>query len=525
MASETYFRIIRKQAVKYNFNKWSPDPNYSVFWRTLMHRIDVSKSSAMTEKPQFRKTKIIATVGPACDDVETLTRMIKNGMNVARLNLSHGNFAEHAERVEWIREAAGAAGNRVAIMIDTRGTEIRTGLLRDSYVDLNRGDGFVLRTDGQPGDKNGVSVTYANLPAEVSVGSVILLDDGAIELEVLSTTDTEINCRVVHGGILGKTKGVNLPGTELSITAVGPENRADFVREIEFAAANDVDYIAASFIQSGEDISRMREILAEWKIDTPIIAKIENKAGVENMEAIIEAADGMMVARGDLGVELPFGEVPGTQKKMIRNTVMAGKPVITATQMLASMENNPRPTRAEASDVANAILDGTSAIMLSGETAAGKYPVEAIKTMHSLALTTEACLDEYGYLQKIPFHSANAVTEAISGAVATMAKDLDAAAIVSLSETGFTSRLISKQRPECPILAITGSERAARRLSMNWGVAAVLYTGAPGDKAKIQFASECAQKMGFADKGDSIIVTAGHTQRSGGTDMIRVITL
>jgi pyruvate kinase len=479
----------------------------------------------MTDKLQFRKTKIIATVGPACDDLETLTEMIQCGMNVARLNLSHGTFEEHGARVQRIREAASAAGSRVAIMIDTRGIEIRTGLLRDSYLDLCRGDEFTLRTDGEPGDQGGVSVSYAKLPREVKTGDVILLDDGAIELEALSTTDSEIRCRVVHGGILGKTKGVNLPGTRLSITAVGPENRADFIHEIEFAAANDVDYIAASFIQSGDDITRMREILAEWEIDTPIIAKIENKAGVDNMEAIIAAADGMMVARGDLGVELPFGEVPGTQKRMIRTTVMAGKPVITATQMLASMEYNPRPTRAEASDVANAILDGTSAIMLSGETAAGKYPVEAVKTMHSLALTTESCLDEFGYLQKIPFHSANVVTEAISGAVTTMAKDLEAAAIISLSETGFTSRLISKHRPECPILAITGSERAARRLSMNWGVAAVLYTGEPRDQAKIQFASECVQQMGFAQAGDSIIVTAGHTQRSGGTDMIRVITL
>jgi len=489
----------------------------------------------MPDKLKFRKTKIIATIGPACDDVETLTQMIQSGMNVARLNLSHGNFDEHGARVQRIREATSVAGSRVAIMIDTRGIEIRTGLLRDSYVDLSRGaeftlrtdgqPGFTLRTDGQPGDKNGVSVSYAKLPRQVAAGDVILLDDGAIELEALSTTDSAICCRVVHGGILGKTKGVNLPGTRLSITAVGPENRADFVREIEFAAANDVDYIAASFIQSGDDITRMREILAEWKIDTPIIAKIENKAGVDNMESIVAAADGMMVARGDLGVELPFGEVPGMQKKMIRTTVMAGKPVITATQMLASMENNPRPTRAEASDVANAILDGTSAIMLSGETAVGKYPVEAVKTMHSLALTTESCLDEYGYLQKIPFHSANVVTEAISGAVTTMAKDLEAAAIISLSETGFTSRLISKHRPECPIVAITGSERAARRLSMNWGVAAVLYTGEPGDRAKIQFASECVQQMGFAQAGDSIIVTAGQTQRSGGTDMIRVITL
>ena len=479
----------------------------------------------MTAKPQFRKTKIIATVGPACDDIETLTEMVQSGMNVARLNLSHGTFDEHRARVERIREAASAADRRVAIMIDTRGIEIRTGLLHDSYVDLNRGSQFTLRTSGEPGDKNGVSISYAKLPGEVSIGDVILLDDGAIELETLSTTDSEIVCRVVHGGILGKTKGVNLPDTNLSLTAVGPENRADFVREIEFAAVNDVDYIAASFIQSGEDITRMREILAEWDINTPIIAKIENKAGVDNMEEIVAAADGIMVARGDLGVELPFGEVPGQQKKMIRTTVMAGKPVITATQMLASMEFNPRPTRAEASDVANAILDGSSAIMLSGETAAGKYPVEAVKTMHSLALTTESCLDEFGYLQKIPFHSTNVVTEAISGAVTTMAKDLEAAVIISLSETGFTSRLISKHRPECPILAITGSERVARRLSMNWGVEAVVYTGESRDQARIQFAAECVQKMGYAKAGDSIIVTAGHTQRSGGTDMIRIIKL
>jgi pyruvate kinase len=479
----------------------------------------------MTFQSRIRKTKIIATVGPACDDVAMLEQMILGGMNVARLNLSHGTFEEHADRVKRIRQAAGIAGRRIAIMIDTRGIEIRTGLLKDSYVDLNRDMAFSLWTDGRPGDLTGVSVSYPKLPAEVAVGDVILLDDGAIELEVLASTDSEISCRVAHGGILGKTKGVNLPGTQLSMTAVGPENRSDFIREVEFAAKNDVDYIAASFVQSGDDIDRMREILAEWEIDTPIIAKIENKMGVDNMEEIIAAADGMMVARGDLGVELPFGEVPGTQKKMIRNTVMAGKPVITATQMLASMERNPRPTRAEASDVANAILDGTSVLMLSGETAAGKYPVEAVKTMHALALTTESCLNEFGYLQKIPFHSANVVTEAISGAATTMANDLGASAIISLSETGFTSRLISKHRPECPILTITGSERVARRLCMNWGVTAVLYSGEPGDRAKIAFAEKCVQEMGYAQPGDSVIVTAGHTQLRGGTDMVRVIKL
>jgi len=479
----------------------------------------------MPARTTFRKTKIIATIGPASDDVETLTRMIHGGMNVARLNLSHGTFEEHGARVQRIRQAAGAAGSRVAIMIDTRGIEIRTGRLSNNYADLQRGADIVLRTDGRPGDESGVSVSYTKLPREVKASDVILLDDGAIELEVLSTTDTEIRCRVVLGGMLGNTKGVNLPGTRLSMTAVGPENRADFIREIEFAAQNDVDYIAASFIQSSDDIARMREILKEFDVDTPIIAKIENRAGVDNLDGIISAADGVMVARGDLGVELPFGEVPRHQKRIIRKTVMAGKPVITATQMLASMERNPKPTRAEASDVANAILDGSSAIMLSGETAAGKYPLESVKALNSLALTTESCLHEYGYLQKIPFHSANVVTEAISGAVRTMAQDLEAAAIVCLTESGFTSRLISKHRPECPIVAITSSERVARRLSMNWGVAAVLYTGEPDDEARIRFASECVQEMGFAQPGDSIVVTAGQAQRSGGTDMIRVLTL
>jgi pyruvate kinase len=480
---------------------------------------------AMSNNPPFRKTKIIATIGPACDDLEVLVQMIQSGMNVTRLNLSHGSFEEHSQRIKRIREAVAIAGKRVAIMIDTRGIEVRTGVLNNNYADLKRGALFSLRTDGGPGDETGVDVSYRQLPAEVALGDVILLDDGAIELEVISMTATDISCRVVYGGILGNSKGVNLPDTRLSITAAGPENHDDLMREIGFAVENDVDYIAASFIQSEQDITSIREILAEWGADIPIIAKIENKIGVDNLEAIIGAADGIMVARGDLGVELPFGEVPGTQKKMIRNTVMAGKPVITATQMLASMESNPRPTRAEASDVANAILDGTSAIMLSGETAAGKYPVEAVSAMNSLALTTEPSLNEYGYLQKIPFHSANVVTEAISGAATTMAKDLEAAAIVSLSETGFTSRLISKHRPECPILTITGSERVARRLSMNWGVFAVLYTGKPGDKAKIKFAAKCVQEMGYANTGDSIIVTAGHTQLSGGTDMIRIIKL
>jgi pyruvate kinase len=318
---------------------------------------------------------------------------------------------------------------------------------------------------------------------------------------------------------------VNLPDTQLAMSAVSPENRDDIVRELDFAAENDVDYIAASFIQSADDIYKMREILVERGVNIPIIAKIENRAGVTRMEEIVEAADGVMVARGDLGVELPLADVPTTQKRMIRTTVSNGKPVITATQMLASMERNPKPTRAEASDVANAILDGTSAVMLSGETAVGKYPVESVQTLNEIALRAEASLHEYGYLQKIKPNSSNVVTETVAQAAVSMSRNLNAAAIVSLTESGFTSRQVSKHRPDCPILAITSSERVARKLSMNWGVIPFLYEGTPSDEARIAFAISVIREHAYANSGDALVVTAGHYQLSGGTDMIRVVTL
>jgi pyruvate kinase len=330
---------------------------------------------------------------------------------------------------------------------------------------------------------------------------------------------------VIHGGLLGNSKSVNLPETKLALSAVSPENREDVVKELGFAAENDVDYIAASFIQSADDIHKMREILEERGVRIPIIAKIENRAGVANLEEIVEAADGIMVARGDLGVELPLADVPSTQKNIIRTTVSNGKPVITATQMLASMERNPKPTRAEASDVANAILDGTSAVMLSGETAVGKYPVESVRTLSVIALRAEASLREYGYLQKIKPHPANVVTEAIGQASVGMAANLKAAAIISLTETGFTSRLISKYRPDCPILAITSSRLVVRKLSMNWGVIPILYEGDPTDDARIEFATTRIRELGYATSGDILVATAGQHQRAGGTDLIRVITL
>ena len=476
----------------------------------------------MTNKP-IRKTKIVATIGPACDSPDVLESMIRAGMNVARLNLSHGTLAEHHARLLQVRRAADALGTSVAIMIDTRGIEIRTGRLAARMVELLPGASFDLHTDGRVGDVSGVSVSYVKLPEEVSARTPILLDDGAIELEVRSVEAETIHCDVVHGGLLGEGKSVNLPDTRLSLTAVSPENRDDVIRELGFAAENDVDYIAASFVQTDEDMVRMREILAERGVEIPIIAKIENRVGMANLEAIVEAADGVMVARGDLGVELPLAEIPSSQKRIIRTTVSRGKPVITATQMLASMEHNPKPTRAEASDVANAILDGSSALMLSGETAVGEYPVRAVEMMATLARHAEQDLAEYGYLQAIAPHPTNVLTEAVGQAAVGLADQIKAAAIFSLTETGFTARLVSKHRPSCPILAITGTTAVTRRLCMNWGVLPIQYGGEKTDEEKVVFGIERAKALGYIHRGDNVVATAGQTEHAGGTNLIRVI--
>lgn len=477
----------------------------------------------MPNRIRTRRTKIVATIGPASDAPQTLTAMLGAGMNVARLNLSHGTFDEHKSRLLRIRAAADQLGVPVAIMIDTRGIEIRTGTVADGVVELVSGQAFSLYTDQRDGGPSGVSVSYQRLPREVNPGETVLLDDGSMELQVVATTEREVRCRVVVGGLLRASKGVNLPGTRLSLTAVDPEHRDDVVRELTFAAENDVEYIAASFIQTADEVHRMREILLERGVEIPIIAKIENRAGVANLESIVLAADGIMVARGDLGVELPLADVPSTQKQIIRTTVSNGKPVITATQMLASMERNPKPTRAEASDVANEILDGSSAIMLSGETAAGDYPVEAVRMMAELAVRAEASLREYGWLQQTLPHPSNVVTEAVAQSAVQMAEQLGAAAILSLTETGFTSRLISKHRPECPILAVIASPTVARRLSLNWGVVPVLHEAGIGDEDKIARAIGFARERGLVGTGDLVIGTWGHTRSAGGTDAIRVL--
>ncbi len=482
----------------------------------------------MMNKAVPRKTKIVATIGPASDSPDILKKMIEAGMNVARLNMSFGVDEVQQNRLDTIRRVARDMGCSIAIMADTKGIEIRTGKLTNDTTTLSADDKFILYSYAREGNQDGVSVNYANLHNEVNPGTSILLNDGAIELEVeeiIQTYGGEVHCRVIHGGLLRENKSVNLPDTQLQMSAVSPENQEEIRQELSFAAENNVEYIAASFVQDAEDVIKMRAILADKGVDIPIIAKIENRAGIDNLKAIVAVADGTMVARGDLGVELPLADVPAMQKRIIQSTVTSGKPVITATEMLASMEMNPKPTRAEASDVANAILDGSSAIMLSGETAMGKYPAESVKMMASLAVRAEASLKEFGYLQKITPHGSNVVTEAVSQAAITMANHLKAAAIISLTESGFTSRQISKYRPESLILAVTCSESVVLRSSMNWGVYSLLYREGGNNTEKLEFALEEGKYYGFIKSKDIIVVTAGPGQEAGGTNMVRVITV
>jgi pyruvate kinase len=468
---------------------------------------------------RLRKTKLIATIGPACSDPVLLEGMIRAGMDVARFNLSHGDLDAHARLVDSVREVVQRVGANVATLIDTRGIEIRIGNLKGGGVLLKAGDNFALRTEQGLGDETGVSVSFEGLPKAVSSGDRVLIDDGKIELSVLSVGKNAVKCRIECGGSLRDRKGVNLPDTDLHRDAMDPSTQAD----LGFAARCGAEYLAASFVQTARDVADIRRFLESEQSDIPIIAKIENRLGVENLEEIIAEANGAMVARGDLGVELPFAEVPHVQKRIIRTTVSSGKPVITATQMLDSMERNPRPTRAEVSDVANAILDGSSAVMLSGETAVGLHPVAAVKTMSELAIEAERSLEEFGTLQHVHPDASEAVVEAVAQAAITMANHLEAAAIIALTDTGFTARTISKFRPRSPILAVTRSPIVRRRLALNWGVMPIYYEGEGDDETRINFAVQRARKVGHLRTGDLVVATAGRSQQAGGTDMIQVL--
>ena len=395
----------------------------------------------------MRKTKIICTLGPASEERETISQLVDKGMNVARLNFSHGEHSEHKKRIDSIRGVAAGMDKALAIMLDTKGPEIRTGQLLNKKANLQTGQKYVLTTRPVPGDEKEVWVSYLNLPAEVRPGASILLADGLINLKVQETTSTDIICQVINGGELGEKKGVNVPGVRINMPFLSERDIAD----INFGIDEEVDFIAASFVRNAQDVLEIKRILEARDAHIDIIAKIESQGGVDNLDDIIKVADGVMVARGDLGVEIPAEEVPLVQKRIIKRCNLAGKLVIIATQMLDSMINNPRPTRAEVSDVANAIFDGADAIMLSGESAAGRYPVEAVETMARIARRAEDVLPYQEILRAKRLQGTSSVTDAISYATCATAANLGISSIIAATATGITARMVSKYRPEADI--------------------------------------------------------------------------
>ncbi len=468
----------------------------------------------------MRKTKIVCTIGPSSESLEMLKNLMTAGMNVARLNFSHGDFEEHGRRIVNIKQARSELGLAVAILLDTKGPEIRTGKLKEEPIELIQDQHITLTTEEILGDANRLSVTYKDLPMDVEVGSTILIDDGLIGLQVLEIRGTEIDCRIVNGGAIKSRKGVNVPGVKTSLPGITEKDKNDIIFGIE----QGIDFIAASFVRKASDVLEIREILERHNAShIHIISKIENQEGVDNLDEILEVSDGLMVARGDLGVEIPAEEVPLVQKRMIEKCNLAGKPVITATQMLDSMQRNPRPTRAEASDVANAIFDGTDAIMLSGETAAGRYPIESVQTMARIAERTEGALEYREILVRQSIAQQTSVTEAISQAVANSALDLDANAIITATESGYTARMVSKYRPKAPIIAVTPVEQVIRRLALVWGVLPVKGEEARTTDEMFDMAVDRAMKTGCVNLGDVVVITAGvPIGRSGTTNLIKV---
>ncbi len=467
----------------------------------------------------MRKTKIICTIGPASEEADKIKMMIQNGMNVVRLNFSHGTHEEHQGRVDLVRRVANELDQPIAIMLDTKGPEIRTGKLKVPKIKLQAGQRFILTTRELLGDENAVQVSYNRLALEVEPGSTILIADGLINLHVEETTDTDIVCTVVNGGEMGEKKGINVPGVRINMPFLSPKDRED----INFAIDQGLDFIAASFVRSAEDVLEIRRILEEREADIDIIAKIESQGGVDNLEDIIKVADGVMVARGDLGVEIPAEEVPLVQKRVIEKCNYTGKVVIIATQMLDSMIVNPRPTRAEVSDVANAIFDGADAIMLSGESAAGKYPVEAVETMARIARRAEEALPYKEILKKKRLQGTLSVTDAISYATCATASNLSISSIITATQTGTTARMVAKYRPEAKILAVTPNPRILKKLALVWGVNPVLARETQGtDELLDESLASCLEK-GYIKRGDMVVLTAGSPSGiSGGTNLIKV---
>ncbi len=468
----------------------------------------------------MRKTKIVCTIGPASETMEKLVALIEAGMNVARLNFSHGNFEEHAERIKRIREAERLTNQTVAILLDTKGPEIRTQDLVGGEAHLMRGDELIISMEEVLGDNKKISVTYSGLVNDVHPGAKILLDDGLIGLEVTEVRKDEIVTKVLNSGTLKNKKGVNVPNVSVNLPGITEKDAAD----IKFGIEQGVDFIAASFVRRAADVLEIRELLERYNAaDIHIIPKIENREGIDNINEILDVSDGLMVARGDLGVEIPAEEVPLVQKELIKKCNFAGKPVITATQMLDSMQRNPRPTRAEASDVANAIFDGTDAIMLSGETAAGDYPVESVQTMSNIATRTEQALSYDAMLRNNTKEENISITSAIGQSVVHSASNLSAAAILTATESGYTARIVSKYRPKSPIVAVTGNERTVRKLNLVWGVYPLLGREASSTDEMLELTIATAIRSQLIKQGDLVVITAGvPVGETGTTNIMKV---
>ena len=468
----------------------------------------------------MRKTKIVCTLGPSTDREGVLREMIRAGMNVARFNFSHGTHAEHKARLDALKALREELDAPVAAMLDTKGPEVRLKDFAGGRVHLTAGQEFTLTTVQVEGDAHRCSITYGELPGDVKAGDTILLDDGLVRLTVLETSETEIRCRVENDGDMKNHKGVNVPGVRLNMPYMSQQDRDDLL----FGAEQGFDYVAASFVRSAADVRELRHVLDKAGSRMRIIAKIENQEGVSNLPEILDAADGIMVARGDMGVEIDFAEIPLIQKNMIARCVACGKPVITATQMLDSMMENPRPTRAEITDVANAIYDGTSAIMLSGETAAGRYPVESVKTMDAIARRTESDINHVKRMaQMAGGRNRLSVAAATAHAACTTAQEIGADAILTVSQRGTTARLVSRFHPGTPIIACLLDQQVRRQMALYWGVEPIMMPYASSTDELVDFAVQAAAQAGVVHEGDLVVVTAGvPVGVAGTTNMIRI---
>ncbi len=467
----------------------------------------------------MRKTKIVCTLGPATDDINVLKKLFNEGMNVGRLNFSHSNHKDQLERVVKFKQAREDLKIPASLLLDTKGPEIRIGKFESGKISLKVGDSFTLDTNEVKGTQDTVYVTYKGLTTDVKVGNTILIDDGLIGLEVTSIEGTKVHCRAMNSGNIGDNKGVNIPGVTVKMPFVSKKDHDDVL----FGIKHDFDFIAASFVRNAEDVKELRKILEDNNgLFIKIIAKIESRDGVDNIDDIIRASDGIMVARGDMGVEIPFEELPAVQKAIIKKCYLAGKPVITATQMLDSMTNNPRPTRAEITDVANAIYDGTSALMLSGETSIGKYAVETVQAMSTIAVETEKNINYAENFEKLHAKVSTNVTNAISHATCSTAHALGASAIISITESGTTAQMVSKYRPAAPIIATTMTQKIYNQLALSWGVVPVITKLKDQTDEMFDEAINRSEDTGIIHSGDLVVITGGiPVGISGTTNMMK----